>query len=493
MAAPVVASVGTATFSSGSVSSVAIPYPSGISSGDLLVLLAGERDDFGISTPTDWTLIDSLQQNTVTGANVFYKRATGSESGSLTVSRGGSGTAPMGGCMIRVTGAIAAGNPTGGVRGEGFAQVGVGNTADWIPADLDPPDAQDRLMLALGFANSDLLGESGQSLTGGTATLSQIFHAETTQGSDATIAGYSATHTAATVFDFGSATTAAAHGHIWFSLAILPAAGGGAFTLDAQPGSFALTGTAATPLAGRNVNAQPASYQASGVAAGVPAGRVVNAQPGSYAMSGADAGTLAARLVNAATGSYALTGTAAGTVAGRALSADPGVYTVTGFDAELVYTPLGGAFELNAEPGVYTLTGAIAGTLAARILVGDPGSYTLTGTLAGVTATRLIGALPASYTVTGFQAQVGRVFDLNAEPGGYSITGSQATFSRTLLIVATAGAYTVTGADADLVRTAQEPTMDPILTGWIALPASGGSGRGTTTGRISTPETGEIA
>lgn len=74
--------------------SVSVAYPSGIAAGQmpfLQVVQAVANDD--ISTPADWTKLGSKSEGSgSTGANSawFAKVATGSESGSLSVSRTGS-------------------------------------------------------------------------------------------------------------------------------------------------------------------------------------------------------------------------------------------------------------------------------------------------------------------------------------------------------------------------------------------------------------------
>lgn len=133
------------------------------------------------------------------------------------------------------------------------------------------------------------------------------------------------------------------------------AAAGGAFTIDAAPGSYSITGAAASIVAGRMVNAAPGSYGLTGVAATLLATRLISADPGSYVLTGAQAAILVERV----------------------LSADPGTYLVTGIAADLVWG--GAGFSLNAEPGTYTVVGADAGLLVERVLRADPGAYLVVG------------------------------------------------------------------------------------------------------------------
>jgi hypothetical protein len=109
-----------------------------------------------------------------------------------------------------------------------------------------------------------------------------------------------------------------------------------------------------------SINAQPGSYSVSGAVAGLLGDSLVNAAPGAYSVIGQaitpDIG------LNAALGAYAVAGANAGLLVDALLSADPGVYVFTGSAAELVR-----GVDLVAEPGVYVLTGADAEFVVAII------------------------------------------------------------------------------------------------------------------------------
>jgi hypothetical protein len=158
------------------------------------------------------------------------------------------------------------------------------------------------------------------------------------------------------------ATLFASSRRVWVQFG--PAAGGGAFELDAQPGGYSISGTAATLARGLVINAAPATYSVSGTAASVVRGYNLNAATGTFAATGAAAGLLRALSVNAGPGTFSLTGVVAGldkTTAGAyTIDAQPGTYSLTGTAATLVYTPIN-AYLLDAQPGAYTLTGAAAG------------------------------------------------------------------------------------------------------------------------------------
>jgi hypothetical protein len=207
----------------------------------------------------------------------------------------------------------------------------------------------------------------------------------------------------------------------------------GSYELDAQPGSFAVTGVDAgleaalvwdkvvspnyaftTPqifygsrifygvesaAAAYEIDAQPGSFAVTGSAAGLVAARVVAATAGSYALTGSDAGLVygVIYLLDAQPASFTVNGVAAGLVAARVLSATPATFAVTGSQAGLVADRV-----LSGDPGSYTVTGSQAGLVASRVLSGDPGSYVVTGALAGLIPPGGEAGVTHSRTLTGF-------------------------------------------------------------------------------------------
>lgn len=205
--------------------------------------------------------------------------------------------------------------------------------------------------------------------------------------------------------------------------------GGTAYTMAADAGSYALTGTAAT----------------------LRVGRVVAASAGSYTLTGTTAALRATRSVTAGAGSYALAGTAASLRAARTVAAASGAYTITGAAAGLAI-----GYRVGAAAGSYTLTGTAAALRAARTVTAGAGSYSLTGTDAALRLARAIVAAGGSYTLTGADAALiysgagASTYTLTADAGSYALTGTNAALRRALALIAASGAYTVTGASSAL-------------------------------------------
>lgn len=192
--------------------------------------------------------------------------------------------------------------------------------------------------------------------------------------------------------------------HISWAELEVPNSGPAAFLIDAQPGSFVLTGVADSQVADRMVNSAPGAFTLTGLAATVVAGRVTSADPGSYALSGAASSLIAARV----------------------LDATPGTFTFTGIAATLLHSAGATDYPLDAQPGTFTLTGTLASVVAGRMVLASPGSYVLTGVLVENPTTRVMSAIPGEFILTGIAA--GLV---------HTVPGSPTSHNRTTLGVGT--------------------------------------------------------
>lgn len=80
----------------------------------------------------------------------------------------------------------------------------------------------------------------------------------------------------------------------------------------------------------------------------------ISADPGSYAITGSAATLVAGRILDALSGSYSISGADATLLADRLLSLDPGIYTIDGKPATILADRI-----LNLEPGVYAIVGML--------------------------------------------------------------------------------------------------------------------------------------
>lgn len=225
---------------------------------------------------------------------------------------------------------------------------------------------------------------------------------------------------------------------------------GGSYTLTADSGSYAVTGSSVSLLATRLLAALTSSYTTTGTGAGLYVGRSISAGSGSYTLTGDDVSLLATRTLSADNGTYTVTGQDAGVLHGRYLSAESGVYTVTGQDVTTLATRL-----ISAASGSYTLSGTDATLTYSPItsdyvLTANAGSYVLSGGDASLLAARLLSAGEGSYIVTGQVLQLLKGYLLSAEAGGYVATGDDVQFLRTYNLVAGQGSYTIIGSNVIL-------------------------------------------
>ena len=217
----------------------------------------------------------------------------------------------------------------------------------------------------------------------------------------------------------------------WFSTILFATpTSGTAYSLDAEVGSYALTGADSTPLAAMLLDAAAGSYAITGADAVLPLGLSFNAEAGTYSITGADATLLAALLLDAGAGSYTVIGADAALSLGVSIDAEAGTYSLAGADAAL---SLG--IVLNAEAGSYLISGADAVLFAQMLLNAESGSLVITG----ADATFLVVSVGA--------------YELDAEAGSYAITGATATLKADIVIEVEPGVYQLTGASVDLTVT----------------------------------------
>ncbi|MDH3673652.1 MAG: hypothetical protein OES46_21260, partial [Gammaproteobacteria bacterium] len=165
MAVPVIAASGTAVAGAGNLN---VPYPSGISAGHLLLLIASDTGSGSFTNPSGWTVI---RNNTTPSPNTaaWFKIAVGTESGTLTLTVGSSN--PHIARMHRVTGGDSV---NALVNNSGNDKV--------IPHPSITTTVGDSLVCVVGGVDDDETASSFTGETGGDLTL----HSQdsTTTGSD---------------------------------------------------------------------------------------------------------------------------------------------------------------------------------------------------------------------------------------------------------------------------------------------------------------------
>lgn len=239
-----------------------------------------------------------------------------------------------------------------------------------------------------------------------------------------------------------------------------------AYTLAADVGSYALTGTATGVSRTRALVATLGSYAITGTATGLNLGHNLVAAVGSYSLTGTATNLTRTRKLVAAIGSYTATGTATNFRIARRLVEAVGSYTITG-----TATALRTARRLTAAVGSYSLTGTATALKTTRRLTAAVGSYTISGTATGLKSGRQLAATPGAYayngtavTLTYTPVSPGNV--IHATPGSYSITGNTVQLIRGRRLNIAPGTYLLQGYEAQLIHDAIWAAADPVSGTW---------------------------
>lgn len=279
---------------------------------------------------------------TTTGAGGGGGGANGGGNGAAGVtSAGGAGGTNRSGSGSGTGGTPGGGAGTNGGGGGGIATTGTPGTAAgstevrWTDDSGGPNDGQ------TAGAGSGGGGGRGAGATGSQAT-----------GGQGGLYGGGAGGTG----EDGLTSQAGRNGVI--VLTYYPATGGGSdYELDADAGSYSL----------------------SGQAAALRVDRKISAGAGSFALSGQNATLRKGYRLAANAGSYSLAGQTASLLAERRLSAEAGEFTFTGEDATLTYTPNEEAYTLDAGAGTFSVSGQGATLRVDRALRAEAGTLSITG------------------------------------------------------------------------------------------------------------------
>ena len=277
------------------------------------------------------------------------------------------------------------------------------------------------------------------------------------------------------------------------------------YTLTADSGTYAVTGTDATLRPAREINPDSGSYAVSGTDAGLRSGLSIPIAASSYALTGTSAGLFVGYKLAAASGSYNVTGTdatlpyvanppisvvqirrknyprafhpslrkpirvaAGGVVNTYSLTASGGNYSLSGTDATLNYSQVTAAASLVKQlrkqdtwPRQFAPSnfGQLVSKRRAPIglvvpittrLAADGDVYALSGTSAATRAARYLSAGSGSYAVTGTNATLTKAFAANG--GTYALTGTAASLEISHKLTADTGSYTTTGTSTNVYR-----------------------------------------
>ena len=408
MAFPVVEATATDSFKSKTPN---VNLPTGITSGDLLVMFIGGRDDVGtggIGWPAGWTeLMDDLDTGNPRAA-VAYRIADGTEGSSIGITM--SSDRDLVSYCYRISG-------TSGNAPEIADATGTSSSPN--PPNLTPTwGSKDTLWLVYGSC------DDGRAFTAAPTNYTDFTAQDRSQAST----GTARRELAATSENPGSFTIDQSEPWQAVTVAVEPAGGGTDTPVNMDAGSFTQTGQTAT----------------------VTLNIAVDPTVGSYAFSGLDNVVNQALTASMDAGSYALSSLSAVVSRDVAVSADAGSYTFAGEDSSVL---------LSVSPGVgsYTFTGhdATVSTAGTTPVLMDAGSFTVSGLDATITTSIGYDMDAGSFALSGHDLTVTTGLDIDMDAGSFALSGHASALSINRAIVTDAGSYVFAGHAATIVADGQ--------------------------------------
>lgn len=229
------------------------------------------------------------------------------------------------------------------------------------------------------------------------------------------------------------------------------------YTITAETGTFALTGTATTFASNYRVTAAPGAFSLTGNASGLYATRLVTADPATFTLAGTDTNILYNRAILAEPGAFTLAGNAAALLASFKVTADPAAYTVTANDAALSRM-----LRLACEPGTFALSGNDANLLVSYVLAAQTQAYTVTGNAADILKTYLLLADAGAFTLNGQNAELRQQYRIAAQTAALTLNASPAAILARYRLAVEPGGYVLAGLDADISVVAYIQPFCPV-------------------------------
>lgn len=180
---------------------------------------------------------------------------------------------------------------------------------------------------------------------------------------------------------------------------------------------------------------------AMAVASFAPTGATytIDANAGTFTLTGIATGLLIGINMVASVATFTLTGIANILSFGRVMATTVATFTLTGFDVIFYYGKI-----LIAETGTFVLTGVDAIISSTRTMIADTTSFVLTGIDSIFSVGKTLVADVATFTLTGIDAILSYGRGIIASAGTFTLTGIDATFSKTLTMIAGVGSFTLT-------------------------------------------------
>ena len=157
--------------------SVDVPYPSVVNADDILIAAIMDTDDDSFDVPTDWNKIDEQTDHSNLSVAYYWKRATGSESGTETFTSLANAGSLVAGIMYRYSGCVTSGTP---VEGDLLKAVVSGSNTG-LAENGGASSGSDRLALCFAIVEDNTI----TSFSGGVVVYNEDSRLDTSIGSDA--------------------------------------------------------------------------------------------------------------------------------------------------------------------------------------------------------------------------------------------------------------------------------------------------------------------
>ena len=173
----------------------------------------------------------------------------------------------------------------------------------------------------------------------------------------------------------------------------------------------------------------------------------IEAETGSFALTGQDVNFSRTRKALANTGALTLAGVPNNLAYGRKLIAAPTSYTLTASNAGLMK-----GFTATTPTAIYTLTGPDVKFRRTYNSPMNAGAMSLTGIAARLARLFTMAAAPRAHTLTGVPLTLRQGHNLTAVTSSYTLTGIAVDLDKDAKVIAQSGSFVLSGVNASMIR-----------------------------------------
>ncbi len=223
--------------------------------------------------------------------------------------------------------------------------------------------------------------------------------------------------------------------------------GGGGYSLDILPASYAQTGGTLNLLHNKTLTISPASYVVTGGTLDMAKGFALNVEPASYATSGGSLNLLHDKKLSLLPASYTMNGGGLSLNHNKILNLQNATYTTTGGTLSLTK-----GYNLSISPATYSTTGGNISLIHNRILFLTSTSYIQTNNTLNLLHNRIFPISPASYTTTGGTLTMTKStgYNLSILPASYTTSGGTLSLSHNRILSILPASYTTSGGNVSM-------------------------------------------